>query len=63
MITSPKEFAHVAREWSIKYAAAPQGAPGSGSTGAGGSGGVTEESLKKQEERKREREEQAKTVA
>lgn len=60
LITNPKEFEHVAREWAIKYAGAPQGAPGSDSTGAEGSGGVTEETLKHKDDQKRERAEAAK---
>lgn len=60
LITNPKEFEHVAREWAIKYAGAPQGAPGSESTGAEGSGGVTQETLKHKDDQKRERAEAAK---
>ncbi|KAG9514824.1 hypothetical protein KCU86_g15427, partial [Aureobasidium melanogenum] len=60
LITNPKEFEHVAREWAIKYAGAPQGPPGSDSTGAEGSGGVTEETLKHKDDQKRERAEAAK---
>lgn len=55
LITNPREFAHVAREWAIKHAGAPEGTPGRGGNGAEGSGGVTEESLKKKEEQRRER--------
>lgn len=60
LITNPAEFAHVAREWAIKYAGAPEGDPGSETTGAEGSGGVTEETLKKKDDQKRERAEAAK---
>lgn len=60
LITNPKEFEHVAREWAIKYAGAPRGAPGSEGTGAEGSGGVTEETLKNKEEQKRDKAEAAK---
>ena len=60
LITNPKEFEHVAREWAIKYAGAPRGAPGSNSTGAEGSGGVTEETLKNKEDQKRDKAEAAK---
>jgi ubiquitin-conjugating enzyme (huntingtin interacting protein 2) len=62
LITNPKEFEHVAREWAIKYAGAPQGPPGSESTGAEGSGGVTEETLKSKNDQKREKAEAAKTA-
>ena len=60
LITNPKEFEHVAREWAIKYAGAPQGAPGSEGTGAEGSGGVTEETLKSKEDQRRHKAEAAK---
>jgi ubiquitin-conjugating enzyme (huntingtin interacting protein 2) len=62
LITNPKEFEHVAREWAIKYAGAPQGPPGSESTGAEGSGGVTEETLKSKDDQRREKAEAAKVA-
>jgi ubiquitin-conjugating enzyme (huntingtin interacting protein 2) len=62
LITNPKEFEHVAREWAIKYAGAPQGSPGSESTGAEGSGGVTEETLKTKDDQRREKAEAAKVA-
>lgn len=61
LITNPREFAHVAREWAIRHAGAPEAAPGSG--GAEGSGGVTEETLRKKDEQKREKAEAAKLAA
>lgn len=60
LITNPREFEHVAREWAIEYAGAPQGAPGSEGTGAEGSGGVTEETLKSKEDQRRHKAEAAK---
>lgn len=60
LITNPREFEHVAREWAVKYAGAPEGPPGSEITGAEGSGGVTEETLRKKDEQRRERAEAAK---
>ena len=62
MITSPKEFAHVAREWAIKYAGAPADEMGSAGSGSGGSGGITEESLKAQEKQRQQKEEAAKSA-
>jgi hypothetical protein len=62
LITNPKEFEHVAREWAVKYAGAPEGPPGSETTGAEGSGGVTEDTLRKKDEQKRERAEAAKVA-
>lgn len=47
LISRPEEFAHVAREWAIRYASAPRPAPGSGKTG-GSSSGVTDEMMAKQ---------------
>ncbi|KAF2718685.1 hypothetical protein K431DRAFT_322260 [Polychaeton citri CBS 116435] len=46
LLKRPDEFAHVARQWAIRYAEAPKSAPGSGKTGASGSGGVDEAALK-----------------
>ena len=63
LITNPKEVEHVAREWAIKHAGAPQGSPGGRGSGAESSGGVTEESLKKQEEIRRMKEELVKSAA
>lgn len=63
LITNPREFEHVARDWAIKHAGAPEGAPGEGTTGAGGSGGITEEALRLKDEQKRERTEAAKLAA
>lgn len=63
LLTNPREFAHVAREWAIKHAGAPEGAPGQSGTGAEGSGGVTEETLRKKDEQKREKAEAAKLAA
>jgi len=37
LISRPEEFAHVAREWAMRYAGAPKPAPGSGKTGGGSS--------------------------
>ena len=62
MISKPKEFEHVAREWAIKYASAPAGEGGKGQSGAGGSGGLTEESLKQQEDERRQKEAAAKNA-
>jgi len=61
LITNPREFEHVAREWAIKHAGAPDPTPGS--SGAEGSGGVTEEALRKKDEQKREKAEAAKLAA
>lgn len=63
LITNPREFDHVAREWAIKYAGAPEDQPGGPGSGAGGSGGVTEETLRKKDEQKREKAEAAKLAA
>lgn len=63
LLTNPREFAHVAREWAIKHAGAPEGAPGQSGTGAEGSGGVTEETLRKKDEQKQEKAEAAKLAA
>ena len=60
LITNPKEFEHVAREWAIKYAGAPEGPPGSSTTGAEGSGDVTEDVLRKKDDQRREKAEAAK---
>ncbi|KAK5677359.1 Ubiquitin-conjugating enzyme E2 1 [Elasticomyces elasticus] len=38
LLTRPEEFAHVAREWAIRYANAPKPTPGSGRTGGSSSG-------------------------
>ncbi|KAK3676382.1 Ubiquitin-conjugating enzyme E2 1 [Recurvomyces mirabilis] len=48
LLTRPEEFAHVAREWAIRYAAAPKPIPGSNRTGASSSGssGLDEAALK-----------------
>jgi len=46
LISRPEEFAHVAREWAIRYASAPKPSAGSGRTGAGSSGGLDEAALK-----------------
>ncbi|QIW99446.1 hypothetical protein AMS68_004964 [Peltaster fructicola] len=60
LLSRPEEFAHVAREWAIRYASAPQARAGSGRTGAGSSGGLDEAQLKEQkkadEKEKRRRE-------
>lgn len=62
LISRPEEFAHVAREWAIRYANAPAPTPGSGRTGAGSSGGMDEAGLKERkkadEKEKKKREEQ-----
>lgn len=63
LLTNPREFAHVAREWAIRHAGAPEGAPGQSGSGAEGSGGVTEETLRKKDEQKREKAEAAKLAA
>ena len=63
LITNKDEFDHVAREWAVKYAGAPVSKPGEGKSGAGSSGGVTEESLRLQEETRRRREEKSKAAA
>lgn len=49
LISRPEEFAHVAREWAIRYANAPQAQAGSGRTGAGSSGGLDEDALKERQ--------------
>lgn len=41
MLKDPQEFEHIAREWAVKYAGAPQ------KDDSSGSGGVTEEDLMK----------------
>ncbi|KAK4569940.1 Ubiquitin-conjugating enzyme E2 1 [Recurvomyces mirabilis] len=48
LLTRPEEFAHVAREWAIRYAAAPKPIPGSNRTGgsSSGSSGLDEAALK-----------------
>lgn len=46
LISRPEEFAHVAREWAIRFAEAPKAQAGSGRTGAGSSGGLDEQALK-----------------
>lgn len=62
LITRPEEFAHVAREWAIRYAEAPKAQAGSGRTGAGSSGGLDEAALKERrkadDKEKRKKEEQ-----
>lgn len=63
LLTNPREFEHVAREWSIKYAGAPEPQPGGYGSGAGGSDGVTEETLRQKETQKREKAEAAKLAA
>ncbi|KAF1346772.1 ubiquitin-conjugating enzyme/RWD-like protein [Delphinella strobiligena] len=63
LLTNPREFAHVAREWAIRHAGAPVAAPGQSGSGAEGSGGVTEETLRKKDEQKREKAEAAKLAA
>lgn len=48
LLTRPEEFAHVAREWAVRYAHAPAPGPGSGRTGgsSSGSGALDDGSLK-----------------
>ncbi|KAI9714856.1 MAG: hypothetical protein M1820_000145 [Bogoriella megaspora] len=53
LIRNPAEFEHVAREWAIKYAGAPQ------KDIAEGSGGSTPESLRKKAKDNKENEEKA----
>ncbi|KAK5000327.1 Ubiquitin-conjugating enzyme E2 1 [Elasticomyces elasticus] len=61
LITNPREFERVAREWAIKYAGAPEPEPG-GKTLGEGSGDATPD-LKRQEKRRREEDEKAKIAA
>jgi len=58
LLTRPEEFAHVARQWSQRFAGAPTPAPGSGKTGGSSSGGGDEASL--QQKRKLEDKERRK---
>jgi ubiquitin-conjugating enzyme (huntingtin interacting protein 2) len=61
LISRPEEFAHVAREWAIRYASAPKPSAGSGRTGAGSSGGLDEAALKarsKADEKERKKKEE-----
>lgn len=61
LISRPEEFAHVAREWAIRYANAPKPSAGSGRTGAGSSGGLDEAALKarnKADEKERKKKEE-----
>ncbi|GAB7362124.1 hypothetical protein MBLNU230_g2151t1 [Neophaeotheca triangularis] len=68
LLSKPEEFAHVARQWAIKYAGAPKPAAGSHQTGAGGS---TDEAIvedngaawKKADREKRKAEERAQREA
>lgn len=58
LLTRPEEFAHVAREWAVRYAEAPKPVPGSARTGGGSSGsagGADEEALLKQRRKEDER--------
>ncbi|WPG97313.1 Hypothetical protein R9X50_00008700 [Acrodontium crateriforme] len=69
LISRPDEFAHVAREWAIRWAGAPRAAPGSGKTGGSSSSGAgltkevptkpnqkAEEKERKKAEQRRQRE-------
>lgn len=52
LLRKPKEFERVAREWAINYAGAPK------KQVAEGSGGGTDASIREQERKAKEREEQ-----
>ncbi|EMC96922.1 hypothetical protein BAUCODRAFT_68486 [Baudoinia panamericana UAMH 10762] len=52
LLTRPEEFAHVAREWAIRYADAPRPGPGSGKTGGG------KKERRRQEEREKKKAEE-----
>ena len=52
MISRPDEFTHVARDWAIRYASAPQPPPGSNKTGASGSGDTGDSAAAKERQRK-----------
>ncbi|KAK5109436.1 hypothetical protein LTR62_006995 [Meristemomyces frigidus] len=60
LISRPDEFAHVAREWAIRYAEAPRPPPGSGKTGASSSGldEATTKERKKVEDKEKKRTEE-----
>lgn len=63
LLTRPEEFKHVAREWAIRYAAAPKPQPGTGKSGAGSSSKDDEAEgadLAKQDEKERKRREEQK---
>jgi len=62
LITKPEEFAHVAKEWAIKYAGAPQAEPGEKGTGAQGSGGMSPDTARSSGDRRKERDEAARTA-
>ncbi len=57
LISNPAEFEHVARQWAVKYAGAPE------KDRAEGSGGATPESIKKKAQKVKESEEKAKLAA
>ena len=54
LITNPEEFAHVAREWAVKYAGAQAYTDGQGS------GDTSQSNPKQWEEKRKQREEAAK---
>ncbi|KAF2004425.1 hypothetical protein P154DRAFT_519295 [Amniculicola lignicola CBS 123094] len=57
LIRNPSEFAHVARDWAVKYAGAPK------KEHAEGSGGATAESIKRKAQMAKENEEKVKMAA
>ncbi|KAF2095284.1 ubiquitin-conjugating enzyme E2-24 kDa [Rhizodiscina lignyota] len=57
LIRNPAEFEHVARDWAVKYAGAPKKESGEGS------GGATAESIKKKQQKDRERVEKDRLAA
>ena len=60
LLTRPDEFAHVAREWAVRYAGAPKPPPGSSKSGASSSGATENASSgdhKKMEDKERKQRE------
>jgi ubiquitin-conjugating enzyme (huntingtin interacting protein 2) len=63
LLTRPEEFAHVARDWAIRYASAPTPNPGTSKSAGSSSGGLDESSLedrKKLDDKEKRKAEQAK---
>ena len=56
LIMRPEEFAHVARDWAVRYAGAPKAPPGSHRTGAGSSAEVEGTSSMREKNKTSERE-------
>lgn len=57
LIRNPAEFEHVARDWAVKYAGAPK------KEGGEGSGGATAESIKRKQQKDKERVEKDRLAA